>query len=201
MKKIFVLICIGLFLCGMVFAAKNKQPDYFPLRVGNVWKYDFTAAKDKMVIKVTGIEKVDKKDCYKVETLINGEPVLAEYMYKSGNDIFENKIIMKSSNKISMMILKPSKKIITNPLKPGDCWTYNGKDIGCQNSMQTKKAVKEEFVRTPAGRFKAMRVMTTILEKGKKIDKIAWYVAGIGPVKSVGNNGCGLVLTEYKIVE
>jgi len=183
----------------MVFAASVNKADYFPLKVGNIWKYDFTGTKDKMVIKVTGMEKVDKKDCYKVETLINGEPVLAEYMYKSGNDIFENKIIMKSSEKISMMILSPSKKILTNPLKPGDCWVYNGKDIGCQNSMQTKKAVKEEFVNTPAGKFKAMRVVTNILENGKKIDKAAWYVSGIGPVKSTGSNGNGVILTGYKV--
>lgn len=199
MKKVLALICIGLFLCGMIFAANSKQPDYFPLNVGNVWKYDFVGTKDKMVIKITGMEKVDKKDCYKVETLINGQPVLAEYMYKSGNDIFENKIIMKSGEKIVVIILKPSKKILTNPLKPGDCWTYNGQDIGSQNSIQTKKAVKEEFVQTPAGKFKAMRVMTTILENGKKIDKAAWYVSGIGPIKSAGSNGSGVILTGYKV--
>lgn len=198
MKKIFVFFCMSLFLCGMIFAASSKKTDYFPLKVGNIWKYDIVGTKGKIIVKVTGIKKIDKKDCYKLETSIDKNILIVEYMYKSGNDILENKVAVISNEKLNAFLLKPEKKIITNPLNVGDCWVYKGKDIGSNNSMQTKKAVKEELVQVPAGKFKATRVNTNIIENGQKIDKTTWYAAGIGPVKTVSTHGI-VVLTEYKV--
>lgn len=203
MKKISTVIlmmvfCAALFLSLAQAEVKTAKADYFPLKVGNIWKYDIVGTKSKIIVKVTGIKKIDKKDCYKFETSIDNNILIVEYMYRSGNDILENKIAIISNEKSNTFLLKPEKKIITNPLKVGDCWVYKGKDIGSNNSMQTKKAVKEELVQVPAGKFKATRVNTNIIENGQKLDKITWYAAGIGQVKTVSTHGI-VVLTEYKI--
>lgn len=213
MKKIFIFIMLILFVgayCNTPLQAKQASEDFFPLKVGSWWRYKIADTKTELTIAVTASEKINKTDCYKVESSLRekGAPtlvILVEYIHKAKNGVFEVKALepaQKNKESLAGINYFPHKKIIPTPLNIGDSWNYAGSELGINASIQKRTAVKKEKIDVPAGKFEAVQIDSVITNDGRKMYKSAWYVKGIGPVKLVSKSAgktTNVVLVEYKV--
>jgi hypothetical protein len=182
-------------------AAKPKpakiDADYFPLRVGDSWTYRNSEAGG-YTLKVLSEEAQE------------GGPV--RYLVEFRSEV----IIQNVYSKVSGWVLfhaenypeheglkanyEPPKQYLPNPLVAGQKWEWTGKDPTQMEHHESSRVVGFENVTVPAGKFRAMKVVSEV--SGGAIPKIKtnWYADGVGLVKTTTEGGqikYGSELTDY----
>jgi hypothetical protein len=204
MNKLGTIVALG--LAALTFAAeakvKKKEPakataDYFPLRVGYKWTYR-NLEEGGYTLSVVSEEPAGSSPVQYVVELLSG--VKVHRVYSKSNDW----ILFYSENYPEHEGLKttyePPRQYLPNPLVAGQKWEWGGKDPTQVEYRESSRAVGFENVAVPAGKFRAMKVVTEV--SGAEILKIRtnWYADGVGLVKSATEAGqikYGSELTDY----
>ncbi|MFH1454568.1 MAG: hypothetical protein ABIH00_11415 [Armatimonadota bacterium] len=206
-KILIFLFCLSIVLLSSLYAQNNSiKQDYYPLNTGSWWSYKVVETGEEFLIKVTDVKKFNGIDCYRVVTEIGGKPVLADYILKTPEGVFQiGSSYFKNNKEITSIIYNPYKKILHVPLRIEDTWFYTGKETDAAHSVQTRKAIKVEEVKAPAGTFETVRVNISTVNDGdaeKISNKVSWYAEGVGTVKALARTLQGprnIVLTKYFI--
>jgi hypothetical protein len=177
-------------------ASSNGSKDYFPLRVGDSWKYRSTTADGKQSefsMKVLSEEKEAGNTLYLVETVSTFQPIHDWYSKPSGWVLMHREEYVKTGTKSEC---EPTKQFLKNPLTSGDSWQWKGKGMMGLEIDESNQVSGPESVSVPAGSFDAMKVMTKVVQGGAPVTKTYWYAPGVGMVKSMTDTGAVKSTTE-----
>ncbi len=170
--------------------------DYFPLRVGDRWKYRSTTADGKQSefsIKVLSEEKENSNTLYLVETVSTFQPIHDWYSKPTGWVLMHRQEYVKAGNKAEY---NPTKQFLKNPLTNGDSWHWRGKGMMDLEIDESNAVSGPETVSVSAGKFEAMKVMTIVVQGGAAVTKTYWYAPDVGLVKSMTDTGSVKSTTE-----
>jgi hypothetical protein len=196
-----VIAIVILFLALTAFGAKPKGPkataDYFPLRVGDSWTYRNTE-EGGYTWKVLSEEPQE------------GGPVRYLVEFRSGvviQNVFSKAggwVLFHAESYPEYEGLKatyePPKQYLPNPLVAGQKWEWAGKDPTQVEHRESSRAVGFENVTVPAGKFRAMKVVSEVSGGSAPMTKTSWYAEGVGLVKTTtegGQSKYGSELTDY----
>jgi hypothetical protein len=197
--RTFPTIALALFLLTLSATAQKSEapaPDYFPLRVGDSWTYRNGATE--FSLKVIGQEKqADGTIRYEVEKLA-GAKVLTVYS-KAGGWVLMHLERYPEHEGLEMKY-EPARQYLKNPLVAAAQWGWTGKDYTQTDLEEDSQVTGPEEVTVPAGKFKAMKVVTKVAGASAPLTRTSWYADGVGLVKSMSEAGqikYGWELTDY----
>jgi hypothetical protein len=183
-----------------VMAQKPQQPppDYFPLRVGDWWKYRSTTADGKQsefTIKVLSADKQgDGTNLYLVETLSAFQPIHDWYSKPPGQVLMHR--VAYPKNEALKADYQPVKLYLKNPLSAGTSWEWKGKGMMGVDIEESSRVTGTEALEVPAGKFQAMKVETKVIQGGTPVTKTYWFANWVGLVKSMTDTGSVKSTTE-----
>lgn len=176
--------------------SSSGSKDYFPLSVGDSWKYRSTTADGKQsefTIKVLNEEKENGNTLYLVETVSTFQPIHDWYSKPSGWVLLHREEYVKTGSKAEF---QPTRQLLKNPLTSGDSWQWKGKGMMGLEIDESNEVSGPETVSVAAGKFEAMKVMTKVVQGGAPVTKTYWYAPGVGLVKSMTDTGSVKSTTE-----
>jgi hypothetical protein len=96
------------------------------------------------------------------------------------------------------MPTEPLARLLKYPVKAGDTWTEK-LTFREDKSMIAISTVKEpEEVKVPAGTFKAVPVVTSVLVEKEPAGFTAWYADGVGLVQAKYHLGTNTITVKLK---
>lgn len=206
MTRVHITAVLMLVLLTLAAAAgqkpKEPPPDYFPLRVGDWWKYQSTAAngtQSEFTTKVLSEEKQpDGSALYQVEIQSTFKPIHEWYSKPVGSVLWQREVY--TSNESMKVAFEPVRQYLKNPLSQGATWSWKGKGMMGVDIDESSQVIGSEMVDVPAGKFQAMKVETKINQGGTMVTKTYWYANWVGLVKSMTDTGSvksSTVLLDY----
>ncbi|HEX8652593.1 MAG TPA: hypothetical protein VF708_17385 [Pyrinomonadaceae bacterium] len=169
---------------------KEPPPDYFPLRVGDWWKYQSTTADGKQsefTMTVLADEKqADGVVFHKVE-IKSTIPIHEWYSKPSGWVLWHREFY--TSNESMKVAFEPVRQYLKNPLTTGATWSWKGKGMMGVDIDESNQVIGSEAVEVPAGKFQAMKVESKVNQGGTAVTKTYWYANWVGLVKSMTDTG------------
>lgn len=191
----------AIFLSMLGVAAQKSEapvPDYFPLRVGDSWTYRHTSGGASFTLKVLGEEKQpDGTIRYEVEKLA-GAKVLTLYSQADGWVLMH--LERYPEHEGLEVKYEPARPYLKNPLVADAQWGWTGKDYTQTDLEEDNQVAGPEEVKVPAGKFRAMKVVTKVAGASAPLTRTSWYADGVGLVKSMSESGqikYGWELVDY----
>jgi hypothetical protein len=195
MKRIRIIVALVLILVGLgavmgqksSVGQKQKEPppDYYPLRVGDWWKYESTTGENKkseFTMKVLADEKqADGTVLHQVE-IMSTIPIHEWYSKPEGWVLWHREAYPKNDMKVTF---EPVRQFLKNPPATGDTWAWKGKGMMAVDIDESHQVTGSELVEVPAGKFQAMKVETKTTQGGQSLTKTYWYANWVGLVKSM----------------
>lgn len=191
-------------LLGSVAPAMGKPnaaaPDYFPLRVGDSWSYRNTSGDGQYSLKVLSEEnQPDGSTRYLVE-MLSGVKVHSWFSRNNGWVLLHAEGYPEHEGLEAKY--EPAKQYLQDPLVPRTKWEWKGKDYTQTERTEKNQVIGFEKVTVPAGKFRALKVVSRIDGAATPMTKTCWYAHGVGLVKSKTEGGqikYGWELTGYRI--
>lgn len=170
---------------------------YFPTTVGDRWVTEMRYATNtsEYTEVVTAVEKKDGALVVSVGREVDGK------VSPQSSDV---RVTDKGLFRMSLLgtVYDEPYCILKLPLKPGESWTSeSASGGGAVKSTFKYKAIKEEDVEVPAGKFHAFRIEVDVDSRGRPTHSTIWYDARVGVVKMEygdGDSGYVRVLKEFK---
>ena len=194
-------IALTMLLVTISAAAEKSKPaaaDYFPLRVGDSWTYRNTSGDGEYSLKVLSEEKQpDGSTRYLVE-MLSGVKIHSWFSKNSGWVLMHGERYPEHEG--LEVKYEPAKQYLQNPLVAGSKWGWKGKDYTQTERSENNHVVGFEKVTVPAGKFRAMKVVSQIEGAATPVTKTYWYADGVGLVKSTTEGGqikYGWELADY----
>jgi hypothetical protein len=205
MTKIRTIAALALVLLALVTVAgqkpKEPPPDYFPLRVGDWWKYQTTTADGKQsefTITVLADEKqADGTVLHQVE-IKSTMPIHEWYSKPEGWVLWHREAY--PSNESMKVTFDPVRQYLKNPPTTGAAWQWKGKGMMGVEIEESNQVISSDAVEVPAGKFQAVRVDTKMTQGGSPVTKTYWYANWVGMVRAVTESGpvkATTVLVDY----
>lgn len=192
-RSALVLTCALLALVVSAQAQRTRRPqaatggDYYPLRVGDSWKYRMVEENAEFTVKVLSEEKqADGTVLYMVEKL-SGVKVNQWYSKPSGW-VLLNREAYPEHEGLGIKH-EPAKQFLKNPLTAGARWNWSGKSTTLMDMTESNRVLGPDTVKVPAGTFRAMKVVTRVSEGPGTATKTYWYADGVGLVKYMTESG------------
>lgn len=195
---------IALALCLVVTTAiadkKPKPPtaDYFPLRVGDSWNYRNTDGESQYSLKVLSEEKQgDGSIRYEMELLAGVQ--VRKFFSKPGGWVLLHAERYPEHEGLEAKY-EPAKQYLQNPLVPGFKWEWKGTDYTNTEVRESSQVIGLEDVSVPAGKFRAMKIISKVTGGAAVMNKTYWYADGVGLVKTTTDAGeikYGSELVDY----
>lgn len=193
MLKNYTLSCIALALCLVAANAtaekKPKPPvgDFFPLRVGDSWNYRNTSGDSQYSVKVLNEEKrEDGSSRYEVE-LLAGVQVHKFFSKPNGWVLLHSERYPEHEGLEAKY--EPPKQYLQNPLVSKFKWEWKGKDYTNTDVTENSEVIGFENVSVPAGKFRAMKIVSKVTGGAAVMTKTYWYADGVGLVKTTTDAG------------
>jgi hypothetical protein len=187
---------------GSAALARKPKPaapaaDFFPLRVGDSWTYR-NSEEGGYTLKVLSQEPHEGAATRYTVEMLSGVKIHQVYSKSEGWVLYHAEDYVEHEGLKAQY--EPPRKYLTNPLVAGQKWEWTGKDPTQVEFHESSRVAGLEKVSVPAGKFRAMKVVTEIT--GESVAKIRtnWYAAGVGLVKTVTEAGkmkYGAELTDY----
>lgn len=157
--------------------------DYFPLKVGDSWTYRNDEDESQFTVKVIGEEKqADGTVLYQVERLVGTR---LHYWYtKAPGWVLVLREAYADQEGMSVTH-EPPRQHLKSPLAAGAKWTWKGKSVTGADVTEINVVEGPQVVTTPAGRFRAMKVVSRITEGDAGVTRTYWYAPGVGLVKTL----------------
>jgi hypothetical protein len=195
MSRIRIMAVLVLILLALAAAAGQKQkeppPDYFPLRVGDWWKYQSTTADGKQsefTTKVLSDEKQsDGSARYQVEIQSAFKPIHEWYSKPTGWVLWHREAY--TSNESMKVTFEPVRQYLKNPPATGATWSWKGKGMLGVDIDESNQVIGSEAVEVPAGKFQATKVESKVNQGGTLVTRTYWYANWVGLVKSMTDTG------------
>ena len=202
-RKALLLLALGAAAVGTGASAAKPKPvkpeaDYFPLRVGESWTYRNTSDDSQYSFKVLAEElPAGGAPRYQVE-LRAGVIVHKSFSKEDGWVLlWADRYVEHEGLEVKY---DPPKKFLQNPLKAGSSWTWQGKDYTQVDVTEKNAVIGFETVTVPAGKFRAMKVVSEVSDSNAVMTKTYWYADGVGLVKTTTVGGAityGSELVDY----
>lgn len=166
---------------------------YLPLGKGAFWSYASPEAIDAgwVSLRVLDHQKTGKFDCYTLEILNDS---IAGPMRRTTSVCLSRAGQSLALAKDRLMEYEPPLPILKQPLRPGQKWKWEGKEIwNVAEGRKEEKAAKYEFqieseedLRVTAGSFKALKLI--IRKGGLPADAAVryWLAKDAGIIKATG---------------
>jgi hypothetical protein len=203
MNKITTLTAIVLATLALGSSAAAPKPklakieaDYFPLRVGDSWTYRNTEAGG-YTLKVLSEEPQEGGPVRYVVEFRSGVIIQNVFSKTDGWVLFHAESYPEHEG--LKATYEPPKQYLPNPLVVGQKWEWSGKDPTQVEHHENSRAVGFENVTVPAGKFRAMKVVSEV-SGSSPMTRTNWYADGVGLVKSTTRGGqikYGSELTDY----
>jgi hypothetical protein len=198
MKSLRVLATLLVCAAAMVVAGaaqkpgppqKEPPPDYFPLRVGDWWKFKSTATTgtSEFTITVVDSEKTASGGTLFVVETSTMKPMIRDWYSKGDGWVNMHKQLYLANNMTTSY--EPVRTYLRNPLGAGQTWSWKGAGMMNVPIDESSSCVGAEEVVVPAGKFMAMKVATVVIQGGARVEKTYWYANWIGLVKSQTSSG------------
>ena len=201
MTRILSALALAILMAAPSAPAAKPTPnaaDYFPLRVGDSWTYRNTGGGSEYTLKILSEEKqADGSIRYLVEKLA-GVKIHSWFSKESGW------VLMHAERYIEHEGLEakydPPKRYLPNPLAAGAKWEWNGLDQTRTEMSEQSQVIGFEKVTVPAGKFRAMKVVSQVTGGATPMTRTYWYASGVGLVKTTTEAGqikYGSELSDY----
>jgi hypothetical protein len=95
---------------------------------------------------------------------------------------------------------EPPKQHLQNPLVAGFKWQWKGKDHTQTEFAENNRVVGFESVTVPAGKFRAIKLVSEVSGASKPMIRTYWYADGVGLLKTTTEAGemkYGSELVDY----
>lgn len=203
MIKIYKVLTLAftLFVLTLSVAAqktKASAPDYFPLRVGDSWKYRSIGEDFEFTTKVVSAEKqADGTTLYLVEKLAGVK--IDDWYSRTDGWVLMHREAYPEQPGLDVKY-QPARQYLKNPLVAGAKWNWKGKSVTQTEGVESNEIIGTETVEVPAGRFRAMKVVGQVSDGGAIKTRTSWYANGVGLVKSTTEAGqlkYGFELVDY----
>lgn len=184
-RSVLASASLLLLLTTLCVAQKAGAParDYFPLKVGDSWTYRNDEDESEYTIKVLSEEKqADGTFVYQVERLI-GARFLIWYAKPQGWVLVRGEA--NSEQEGTEVKHEPARQFLKNPLVAGAKWTWKGKGMTGTDVLEINTVEGLQLVTTPAGRFRAMKVVSKVTDGDAAVTRTTWYAPGVGLVKTL----------------
>jgi hypothetical protein len=198
--KVLKLAFAFALLATSVAAQKPKTAvhDYFPLRVGDSWKYRSTVSDAEATVKVMSAEKqADGTMRYLLEK-VSGAKIDNWYSKTNGWVLMHREAYPEHEG--LEVKYEPAKQYLRNPLVAGATWRWNGKSTTQNEVQESNQVIGPEIVEVPAGKFRAIKMVSKVAEGRAIMTKTYWYADGVGLVKyttEAGDIKYGFELVDY----
>jgi DUF3108-like len=199
-RRTAALVTAAFLLALDAFAGKPKSKlgaDYFPLRVGDSWTYRNTE-EGGYTLKVLSEEPHEGGTVRFVVELLSGVKVDNTYSKANSWVLFHAETYPEHEG--LQATYDPPKQLLPNPLVVGQKWEWTGKDPTQVEHRESNRVVGVETVTVPAGKFRAMKVVSEITGASAPLIRTSWYADGVGLVKTMSIGGqikYGSELTDY----
>jgi hypothetical protein len=201
-KRVLALLSLSLLLAASAAGQRRKAAaaaplDYFPLQKGYSWTYRHSEGSEFTMKVISEEKQPDNSVRYLVE-LNAGAVIRYSYSKPKGWVLLHHTDYTEQQN--LTMDFEPAKQYLKNPLVAGASWSWAGKDVTGIKASESSKVIGLEWVEVPAGRFRAMKIVSQVSNGGALLTKTYWYVAGVGCVKSsteAGETKYGYELIDY----
>ena len=200
LRRTVIVVALGIFLLAPVgYGKKTKttKADYFPLRVGDSWTYRNTEAGG-YTWKVLNEEQHEGEAVRYIVEVLSGAKILNTFSKTDGWVLFHQESYPEHEG--LQATYDPPKQYLPNPLVVGQKWESSGKDPTQMEHRESSRVVGVETVTVPAGKFRAMKVVSEIANGGALMTKTSWYADGVGLIKTETVGGqlkYGSELTDY----
>jgi len=178
--------------------AKAPAPDYFPLRVGDSWKYRSTVSDAEATIKVVSLEKQsDGTMRYLLEKSAGAK--IQDWYSKTNGWVLMHREAYPEHEGLEMKY-EPARQYLKNPLVAGATWNWSGKSTTQNEVQESNRVIGLEAVEVPAGKFRAMKIVSKVSEGASVMTKTYWYADGVGLIKYTTESGAinyGFELIDY----
>ncbi|MEY2561172.1 MAG: hypothetical protein QOG51_1587 [Verrucomicrobiota bacterium] len=184
-------IAFALLLLSFTVAAKKPKAaasaDFFPLRVGDSWTYRNTSDSSQYTLKVLNEEKqADGSSRYEMEMLAG--VIVRKFFSKPAGWVLLHFERYPEHEGLEAKY-EPAKQYLQNPLVPGFKWGWKGKDYTQTDVTENSQVIGFEKVSVPAGKFRAMKVVSQVTGGAAVMTKTYWYADGVGLVKTTTEAG------------
>ena len=172
-------------LAALAVAQKSGAParDYFPLRVGDSWTYRNDEDDSEFTVKVIGEEKqADGTILFQVEKMV-GTRIHYWYTKAPGWVLMRREAYADQEGQ--SVAHEPARQYLKSPLAAGAKWTWKGKGATGMDVLEINVVEGPQVVTTPAGRFRAMKVVSRVREGDASVTRTNWYAPGVGLVKTL----------------
>jgi hypothetical protein len=204
-RAVLVVILAMHFAALTAFGAKPTKPkatpDYFPLRVGDSWTYR-NIEEGGYTWKVLGEEPQEGGPVRYVVEVRSGVVIRNVFSKAGGWVLFHAESYPEHEG--LKATYEPPKQYLPNPLAVGQKWEWTGKDPTQVEHHESSRVVGFENVTVPAGKFRAMKVVSEVSGGSSPITRTNWYADGVGLVKSTTQGGqikYGSELTDYSFTQ
>lgn len=208
--RVLGVLCLALLIMPGVLAqrrgtqrrgaasAASASGDYFPLRVGHLWTYRHSEGS-KFTYKVLSEEKQADGTARYVVELVSGARLHYTYSKPKGW-VLQHKVSYPDEQSGLKLDYEPARRHLQNPLVAGAKWSWNGKDVGGNDVSESNQVIGPEWVEVPAGKFRAIKMISQVSNGGTTATRTNWYAEGVGVVKSWTDAGAiryGYELEDY----
>jgi hypothetical protein len=168
---------------GLAQKSAPTARDYFPLRVGDSWTYRNDEDESEFTVRVLSDERRAGGDvAYEVEKLA-GVRIHSWYAKTPGWVLVLSEVNPEQEG-IGVKH-EPPRQLLKNPLVAGAKWTWKGKGMTGDDVLEINTVAGTDVVTTPAGRFRAMKVVSKVTDGDAAVTKATWYAPGVGLVKTL----------------
>lgn len=212
MIRALALICLALMLSSSSVLAqrRSRRPargaaaaskDFFPLRVRDSWTYRHSEGSEFTYTVLSEEKQADGTVQYVVE-LKSGSQINYHYSKPSGQ-VLLHRISYPQEETGLKIDFNPGKPYLKNPLTAGAKWEWAGKDIGQNDTAESHQVIGQEWVEVPAGRFRAMKMVSKLTLGGAQATRTFWYAEGVGLVKSTteAKSAAGLFSYGFQLID
>lgn len=194
-------LTLALFIFTVNLMAQNQRAtvrDYFPLRVGDSWKYRSLYEDSEYTIKVSSAERQpDGTMLYLLER--SGGAKIDDWYSKTNGWVLMHGEKYPEQEGIEVKY-QPAIQYLKNPLVVGAKWRWTGKSVTQTNITESDEVVGTETIAVPAGRFQTMKVVSQVADGTVLKTRTSWYANGVGLVKTLTEAGqfkYGFELVDY----
>jgi hypothetical protein len=171
--------------------------DYFPLRVGDSWKYRSTVSDAEATLKVVSEEKqADGSKRFLVQKVAGAE--IQDWYSKTAGWVLHHREAYVGHQLETKY--DPPKQLLRNPLITGATWKWSGRSITQNEVQENHEVMRSEIVKVPAGTFRAIKLVSQITEGSTVKTQTSWYADGVGLLKytiAAGEIQYGFELVDY----
>jgi hypothetical protein len=184
-RRPFFTTALALLLLATNILAQKSKPaaaDFFPLRVNDSWTYRNIGHEGQFTLKVLSEEKQKDGSVRYLMEMLAGVKVQRHFSKPDGWVLLHFEQYPEHEGLEAKY--EPPKQYLQNPLVPGFKWAWNGKDYTQQEFAEENKVADFEEVTVPAGKFRAMKMVSYVTGAANPMTRTYWYAEGVGLIKT-----------------